>query len=207
MSAPTTAKTSQEVPLFNLANQLTASRFVMAVGLFVCIGFEIWWACVGLFGLAAFTDWLDGCIARMYDLSTPLGRVLDPLADKVIVCGALVFLVAVQNSGIEAWMVALVISREFMITGLRQFMEEQGLAFGAGLLGKIKMVLQCVVLLVVFVTLEYFEEMQAQINWVLHVRTSLIYAMVLVAGVSGLQYFWQAAKAIQQRTTADANEG
>ncbi len=203
MSAQSTTDIPKEIPIFNLANQLTLSRFVMAVGLFVCIGLKLWLLCLVVFGLAAFTDWLDGYVARKYKLFTPLGRVLDPLADKVIVCGALVFLVAVADSGIGAWMVALVISREFLITGLRQFMEEQGLAFGAGFLGKVKMVLQCVVLLMIFLTLEYFQEIRAQMNWVLHVRTVLIYAMVLVAGVSGLQYFWRATKAMQQRKTSD----
>ena len=72
-------------PVFNLPNQLTASRFVLAIVLFVLIEQDAWLACLAVFVLASFTDWLDGYLARKQGLVSTLGRNLDPLVDKVLV--------------------------------------------------------------------------------------------------------------------------
>ncbi len=71
-------------PVFNLPNQLTAGRFVLAIVLFVLIAFELWLACIAVFALAAFTDWLDGYLARTQGLTSTLGRNFDPLVDKML---------------------------------------------------------------------------------------------------------------------------
>lgn len=76
----------------NLANLLTLSRLVLAFVLFGLMAFEMWIVSLGVFGVAAFTDWLDGYVARRQGLVSSLGRVLDPLVDKVLICGAFVFL-------------------------------------------------------------------------------------------------------------------
>ena len=84
-----------------------------------------------------------------------LGRNLDPLVDKVVICGAYIFLLPFgREVGLAAWMVTLVVGRELIITGLRGFLENRGANFGADWLGKIKMTLQCVVLFAIFVVLE-----------------------------------------------------
>src|SRR5262245_18004794 len=84
--------TPERPPVFNLPNQLTAARFGLAIVLFVLIELGLWIACIIVFAVAAFTDWLDGYIARKQGLISSLGRNLDPLVDKVLVCGAFIFL-------------------------------------------------------------------------------------------------------------------
>src|SRR5437660_6844951 len=138
--------------VFNLPNQLTASRFVLGIVLFVLIEVrDLWVWCAVVFALAAVTDWLDGYLARRLQLGSTLGRNLDPLVDKVVVCGAYIFLLPVAGAGLSAWIVTVVVARELIITGLRSFMENRGATFGADMLGKVKMVLQCAALFGIFV--------------------------------------------------------
>jgi CDP-diacylglycerol--glycerol-3-phosphate 3-phosphatidyltransferase len=137
--------------VFNLPNQLTWLRLALAVVMFALLAFgrslgydrAVYAASLVLFAIAAGTDWLDGYLARRYGMVTTLGRILDPFADKVIVCGAFVFLAAVPGSGVTAWMAVVVIGRELLVTALRSFLEQQGADFSASLSGKLKMVLQC----------------------------------------------------------------
>lgn len=181
-----TMTTPRQPPVFNLPNQLTASRFVLAIILFALIEYEHWILCIGVFALAAVTDWLDGYLARKQGLTSTLGRNLDPLVDKVLICGAFIFLVPVNTAGVQAWMVTVVVARELIITGLRGFMENMGATFGADWLGKIKMVLQCAALFAIFLALETPQA------WVTVVRNMLIYGMLLATALSGLQYLWRA---------------
>src|SRR5207253_2194158 len=151
--------TPERPPVFNLPNQLTAARFLLAIVLFVLIELEQWIVCIVVFALAAVTDWLDGYLARKQGLVSTLGRNLDPLVDKVVVCGAYIFLQPVPGAALAPWMVTVVVARELIITGLRSFMENRGATFGADWLGKIKMVLQCGALFAIFVALKA-EELQ-----------------------------------------------
>src|ERR1700722_3530854 len=134
-----TATTPPRPPVFNLPNQLTASRLVLALVLFLLIDLGLWISCIVVFALAATTDWLDGYLARKQGLVSTLGRNLDPLVDKVLVCGSYIFLIPVEGAGIYAWMVTVMVARELIITGLRSFMENRGATFGADWLGKAKM--------------------------------------------------------------------
>ena len=84
--------TPSKPTVFNLPNQLTLARFVLALVLFVLITVEWWLWCLIVFIVAAFTDWLDGYLARLHNITSTLGRNLDPLVDKVLMCGAFVFL-------------------------------------------------------------------------------------------------------------------
>ena len=174
-------------PVFNLPNQLTALRFVLSLVLFLLIALELWIACLAVFAVAAFTDWLDGYIARKQGITSTLGRNLDPLVDKVMVCGAFTFLIPVKHANIAPWMVTIIVARELIITGLRSFMESVGATFGADWLGKIKMGLQCAALIAIFVALQLTES--AFLAWV---RDALIYAMLAATAFSGLQYLWRA---------------
>ena len=180
--------TPRQPPVFNLPNQLTAARFVLGIILFVLIEEEQWIACIGVFALAAVTDWLDGYLARKQGLTSTLGRNLDPLVDKVLICGAFIFLVP-KAAGVYAWMVTVVVSRELIITSLRSFLENRGATFGADWLGKIKMVLQCAALFAIFLALQV--PTYAFLDWV---RLALIYAMLAATALSGLQYLWRAAQ-------------
>jgi CDP-diacylglycerol---glycerol-3-phosphate 3-phosphatidyltransferase len=137
----------------NLPNLITLSRFLLAIVLFTLIYIHGFWVTSAvLFIVAAWTDFLDGYIARKYGMVTVLGRILDPFVDKIIIGGAFIFLsektVIVDggtlHSGVNAWMAIIVIGREMFITSLRGFLEQQGQDFSASWSGKIKMVLQCV---------------------------------------------------------------
>lgn len=143
--------------IFNLPNQLTSLRLILAVVMFGFIHFEFYLTSMVLFIVAASTDWLDGYYARKYGQVTTLGRILDPFADKVIVCGTFIFLVAIpalteaRFEGLTAagwslrpWMVVVVVGRELLVTALRSFIEERGADFSANMSGKLKMVFQCI---------------------------------------------------------------
>src|SRR5947209_3905458 len=192
------AMTTPRVPrVFNLPNQLTASRLVLSIVLFALIVVQQWLWCVVVFAVAAFTDWLDGYLARKQGLTSALGRVFDPLVDKVLICGAYIFLLGfpVDWTGLTTWMVTVVVARELVINGLRTFLEGRGVHFGADWLGKIKMGLQCAALIAIFMAL-YVKGLGASGEVRIffdRVRDGLVYAMIAATALSGLQYLWRAA--------------
>src|SRR6516225_3281232 len=102
--------------VFNLPNQLTAARLGLAIVLFFLIAGESWLWCGLVFAVASGTDWLDGYLARRQGLSSALGRVFDPLVDKVLICGAFIFLLGVsaEAAGLRPWMVTVVVARELI---------------------------------------------------------------------------------------------
>ncbi len=176
----------------HLANLLTLSRLVLAFVLFGLMALEMWIVSLVVFAVAAFTDWLDGYVARRQGLVSSLGRVLDPLVDKVLICGAFVFLLPLgaKEGWLLPWMVTVVIARELIISGLRDQLESMGAAFGADLLGKIKMTLQCAALVAIFLSLE--AQVRSGIGIVpegfVLIRDLLIWAMVLATVLSGANY-------------------
>jgi CDP-diacylglycerol--glycerol-3-phosphate 3-phosphatidyltransferase len=178
----------------HLPNQLSASRFVWAVVLFVLISLEWWGWCLAVFLVATATDWLDGYVARRYGLGSALGRTLDPLADKVLTCGTFIFLLplGMKEGWLWPWMVTVVVLREIVITGLRGYLESVGVRFGADWLGKLKMALQCAALIAVFVVLLLGTESPWH-GWFALARDGLIWAMVAATALSGLQYLYRAA--------------
>ena len=178
--------------VFTLPNQLTFARLGLAAALFALIAVEAWWWCVAVFAVAAFTDWLDGWLARAFDLGSALGRVLDPLVDKVLMSGVFIFLLprGQAEGWLTAWMVTVIVGREFLITGLRNWLESQGVPFGADWLGKLKMALQCAAALALFLALA------APGDMLFLVRAVLVWAMLAATILSGLQYVVKAAKAL-----------
>jgi CDP-diacylglycerol--glycerol-3-phosphate 3-phosphatidyltransferase len=136
--------------LLNVPNAVTVARLILAVILFVLLTLQRYPASLAIFLLAAGTDWVDGYWARKYGQITQLGRILDPFADKLIVCGAYIFLAAAPQladgrpaTGIAAWVAVLIMAREIMVTALRSFVESHGGDFSAKWVGKWKMVFQC----------------------------------------------------------------
>lgn len=99
-----------------------------------------------LFILIAFSDYLDGYLARRGNLITTFGRIADPFVDKVLVIGAMVYLAVLPWSRhwFPAWIVVVVVAREFLVTGIRGYVESQGLPFPADWFGKVKMIVQCI---------------------------------------------------------------
>jgi CDP-diacylglycerol--glycerol-3-phosphate 3-phosphatidyltransferase len=154
-STPSTAKGAPSLNvIWNVPNILTTARLVISLFLFVFLTIDWYLTSLILFAIAAGTDWIDGFWARRYGQITKLGRILDPFADKIIICGTFTFLAAVppviykqglnsSASEIWAWMAVVVIAREILVTALRSFFEEHGTDFSAKWAGKWKMVLQC----------------------------------------------------------------
>ena len=188
-----TTLTPPRPAVYNLANQLTAARLGLSIVLFALISLEAWLWCVAVFAAAAVTDWLDGYLARKQGLASALGRVFDPLVDKVLICGAYIFLlgVPVDGAGLRPWMVTVVVARELIITGMRSFMENRNISFGADWLGKLKMVLQCASLFAIFIALESLKWSGAASERFGMIRDGLIYAMLGATALSGLQYLWR----------------
>jgi CDP-diacylglycerol---glycerol-3-phosphate 3-phosphatidyltransferase len=139
----------------NLPNTLTVTRIFLVPLLVVVLLTEFQGRMVlgvrkeivgaAIFGLASLTDWLDGYLARRRKQVTALGQIMDPLADKLLISAALVSLV--QMNLAPAWMVAVIIGREFAVTGLRSLAYTRGVVIAASPLGKIKMIAQVVAIL------------------------------------------------------------
>ncbi len=129
--------------VWTVPNLLSAARLALAIVLFVAI--EQGWhqAALALFLIAASTDWVDGWWARRFHQVSRLGRIFDPLVDKVIICGAYVLLAAATETAIAPWMAVVVVVRELVVTAVRAEMERAGRDFSAAFSGKLKMVLQC----------------------------------------------------------------
>ncbi|MGL5917945.1 MAG: CDP-diacylglycerol--glycerol-3-phosphate 3-phosphatidyltransferase [Cetobacterium sp.] len=138
----------------NLPNKLTAIRLILAIpfiyflqesanvtesDLYRLIAF-------GIFIFASLTDWLDGYIARKYNLITDLGKIMDPLADKILVISALVIFNKLDY--IPSWMSIVVIAREFLISGIRTIAAAKGEVIPAGILGKYKTTTQMIVIII-----------------------------------------------------------
>jgi CDP-diacylglycerol--glycerol-3-phosphate 3-phosphatidyltransferase len=124
-------------------NLLSLARLVLAIVFFVALEQGRPVAAFWLFAIAASTDWVDGWYARRFNQVSRLGRIFDPLVDKVIVCGAFVLLADRAGSAILPWMALVVVVRELVVTAVRAEMERAGRDFSAALSGKLKMLLQC----------------------------------------------------------------
>lgn len=126
----------------NLPNKLTLLRIIAIPVFIVVLMMGYGYAATVIFIAAALTDMLDGKIARKYDLVTNFGKLMDPLADKLLVMSALVCLV--ELGSVPGWMVIVILAREFAVTGLRQVAASEGIVIAAGTTGKIKTITQMI---------------------------------------------------------------
>ena len=201
--------TLRRAPTLNLPNQLTVLRLGMC-GLFL-ISMSFSWSfaattALGIFALASLTDWLDGSIARSRNLVTDLGKLLDPLADKVLITSALVALV--ERHIAPMWMVVLIIAREFLITGLRIIAAHKHRILAAERIGKHKTISQMVAILVslTYLSLGEFGVQDTFVTRFLHaVEYPLYWFALCITVLSGGIYFWKNA-AILNETLADPPE-
>ena len=143
------------------------------------------WIALGLFALLSGTDGLDGYLARSRNKVTRLGVFLDPLADKLLVTAALVSLV--QLDEIKAWVVVLILSREFAVTGLRAIVASDGVVMAAGWFGKIKTTVQIALVAALIVP-----DAPAWLG------TWLTVLAVIVTIGSGAEYFWKARHLLRE---------
>lgn len=134
----------------NLANKLTLTRIFLVPVFMIFLLTKIQYgeyAAAIIFTLAALTDRLDGYIARKHNQVTKLGKLIDPLADKLLITGALISLV--QLGKLSAWIATIIIAREFVITGLRSIAASEGIIIAASLLGKLKTISQIIAILAI----------------------------------------------------------
>ena len=108
-----------------------------------------------LFVVASITDYLDGILARRYDLVTAFGKLLDPLADKLLTTAVLIMLIPLNK--VQAWLVVLIIGRELGITGVRSIAAGQGFILGASRMGKNKMISQTIALILLLIDIPQFQ--------------------------------------------------
>ena len=181
---------------FNLPNSLTFFRILLVpvyIGLFSTptVGRSILAAAV--FGLAALTDLLDGYIARQRAQVTKVGRLIDPIADKFLVISGLVLLVQFQR--VEAWLAIALIVRDLAVTGIRFVAASRGLIIAAGTLGKYKVSLQ--VIAIILLTLEGAVSISG-LNVHLVGTVTLLVALIFSL-ISGGQYIFQAWTEFSQK--------
>ncbi len=188
----------------NLPNQLTLLRLILT---FVFVGvLSISSLPFGktiallVFSVAAITDFLDGYLARKHDLVTNFGKLMDPLADKVLMCAGFVMLCSLEL--IPAWVVIIILSREFLVTGLRLLASAEGVVLAAEGLGKYKTIFQIVT---VIYFLLYLASSEASFAWLQPVFNifvlgtgglglALIWISFFLTLISGLSYVWKNRK-------------
>ncbi len=176
-------------------------------------------ACFVIYIVAGITDVLDGYFARRMNITSVFGRIADPFVDKVMVCGAFVLLAGANfairpesggfsqferdlprwlqggmATGVQAWMVVVLIAREFIISGIRGYSESQGVTFRATWSGKLKMFVQSVTICVILFQLAFVQ----QPVWAVVMKIALVWLTVIVTVGSGLLYIGRARKLLAE---------
>jgi CDP-diacylglycerol--glycerol-3-phosphate 3-phosphatidyltransferase/cardiolipin synthase len=163
----------------NLPNKLTIAR-IIAVPFFIA-AYYLEWHLVAfiIFVAASFTDMLDGKIARKYNLVTNFGKIMDPLADKVLVYSAFCLMVP---DPVPGWMLIIILAREFLVAGVRTVAASEGIVIAAAMSGKIKTVLQMIAVCMLLIA--------PVINaaWFLTLSKVVLWAALVMTVVSGVQY-------------------
>jgi CDP-diacylglycerol--glycerol-3-phosphate 3-phosphatidyltransferase len=186
----------------NLPNTLTLVRIFLVPLLVVVLltqvaGREIFGAPkellgAAIFGIASITDWLDGYLARRRRQVTWLGQILDPIADKLLTSAA--FISLVQLGLAPAWMVALIIGREFAITGLRSLAYTKGITIPASPLGKIKMASQVTAILLLILGWR-------PLPWLAPIGYAALWVVMLTAVISAIDYYRRFLALLNARVT------
>jgi CDP-diacylglycerol--glycerol-3-phosphate 3-phosphatidyltransferase len=204
--APAPARPSRRTlaqDALNIPNLLTMAR-VVAIPFFVWLldtptpvrGF---WACI-VFTLAAITDLLDGYLARKLGVVSVLGKFLDPLADKLIVMAALVWMVPMGR--MPAWAVVLLLGRELSVTGLRSVAASEGVVISAGNEGKTKTALQMIGIIALVLGYPYhlsYVGLDLGVVDLVHVGRALVYLSLLFSFASAAQYVRLFAEAVEAK--------
>lgn len=175
----------------NIANKLTLSRIIL-VFVFMLI---IWspflslevslWIGLAIFIIASITDYLDGYLARKYDLVTNLGKFMDPLADKMLVTVAMIAIVdkgPLPVGTLPAWIVVVILLREFAVSGIRMLAATNQVVIAASSIAKLKTVMQMVMIILFLIPID---------SPVLRIAAIVFsYTALILTIISGLQYIW-----------------
>jgi CDP-diacylglycerol--glycerol-3-phosphate 3-phosphatidyltransferase len=178
----------------NLPNQLTVGRLFLCLIFTFFLSIELPYAGLAaliVFIVASLTDWLDGYLARKLNLITDLGKLIDPLADKVLI--AAVFIGFVGKGMIPAWLVVCIIAREFLITGLRGLASSKGIVLPAQSWGKHKTISQMITAMIGLVLLTLVDFPVVSPVWISSVQAYLfdpmVYLTLAITIYSGIAYF------------------
>lgn len=208
-------------PQRHIPNWITIGRLVVTAFFFVVINIGppghmiIAWIllAIGLFALAVASDVLDGYLARAWKVESIFGRVVDPFADKILICGAFVFFSVpgwtawpvpksllhahFSPTGLTLWMAVVLIAREFLVTGIRSLAESRGIDFRAQWSGKLKMAVQCAAIFGVMICIlcGYVLAPDA-LRWLLYARDAAIWLTLGITVLSAWQYILLARKLI-----------
>ena len=179
----------------NLPNLLTVLRIMLVPALVVALlgntpGGDVLAAIV--FALASLTDFIDGYLARARDSITTFGKLMDPLADKLLIIAALISLVSLHR--LAAWVAMVIITRELAVTVLRLGATQAGVVMAASMFGKVKTCLQIAAILAIIAV-------HGHQLWV----SALLYLTVLVTVLSGLDYFFGLRRRMQQTQAPTAS--
>jgi CDP-diacylglycerol--glycerol-3-phosphate 3-phosphatidyltransferase len=197
------------IPVVNLPNAITLSRLVLTAVFVAGTAFETalgHWIALISFVIAAISDFVDGWLARKLGLVTPMGKLLDPLADKILVGAAFVYLSA--EGFCPVWVTVMILAREFLVTGLRQIAMEAGQVLAADNLGKWKTGLQltfCITCLVWFCFgplpagnpfVDLIRNLSKPDGWLIPVSLWLALGLTLL---SGWNYMWASRGLLKSR--------
>lgn len=190
--------------IINIPNQITLTRLVLAIVFFALLSFyspdaeSRQWILPLSFWIilvAVLTDFVDGWLARAWRQVTSFGRIVDPVVDKVVICGAFVFFasdifydptleIPKNISGVQPWMAIVILVRELLVSALRSFSESEGVSFAANWVGKIKMVVQSTTVCAVLGALAWYPDSEACDV----IRVLCIWITVIVTGLSIITY-------------------
>ena len=177
----------------NTPNKLTIARMIL-VPFFVLFILTGWggdanrYICLAIFVVASITDWFDGHLARKNNLVTNFGKFMDPLADKLLVCSALICMIELDR--LPAWFVIIIIAREFIISGFRLIAAENGIVIAANYWGKFKTVSQMIMIILLLADLGGVFDVLAQI---------FIWLSVALTIISLITYIWQNKKVLSMQ--------
>lgn len=163
----------------NLPNQLTIFRCILIVPFVILLlnGFDL--ISLAIFIIASLTDLADGKIARKYNLVTNFGKFMDPLADKLLVCSALIILI--QLGRIPSWVVLIIIAREFIITGFRTVASDKGVVIAASYWGKYKTTFQMIMVCLMLANFAFLQIVTDIVMWI----------AVALTVISLVDYLWK----------------
>jgi len=169
--------------MMNLANQLTFLRILLVPGFMYFLLSDIGYGrmlALGIFIIASITDFLDGYVARKYDLVTKFGKFMDPLADKLLVTAALICFVQLHE--ISAWVVVIILSREFIVSIFRAVAAADGIVIAASMWGKYKTVSQIIMIILILMNNYPFGNVNLPMDQI------FVWIATIMTIVSGVDY-------------------
>jgi CDP-diacylglycerol---glycerol-3-phosphate 3-phosphatidyltransferase len=208
--------------IFTLPNQITISRLFLSLVFFILValfdqiygpfrvpfppiptgGLIILDISIGVFILAAATDWVDGHLARKWKMVSTFGRIADPFVDKVFICGSFIFLIEISPL-VQPWFVVVIVVREFLVSGLRSFLESRGVPFGAGWGGKLKMGFQSITIPFVILYRANFPDSRP----LRYLVIALLAATLLLTVTSTVEYVDRAIRLLRSNPEPASGEG